>query len=707
MAAPELVIAESPYKKYPGNVIALPAVDHMAAPRATLTVEADPRASNATGMVVRDTQKIANTNTTSIAAAVDTLTIDTTTLPLIANNDGLMRYLVMFSFLIEGDWDVTNYQSRLSTPNWSLDRCARLALFENSFFGETTPTQTLYYPRKLDQYSLVQSNGLMRLGFTPAIHIRACGRTGSTVEWLLDQIILIPYNNTTGNPWHFNDFELVAGQLPNFSDTESTNDWIDGADGGDDLGKFTLQPFCNATDSLMTFTDGGGGDYQRKADAESSEYSFHVVPNDSYFLADSQKLFPNNETRAHCYGFHGSYYIPAQDWINDTFSRSSGGDENFAGTNNHFASQSNWTDTPEGFTWLTRSGFEQLGPFDDPNFAPGTYRSGKALVLNGSKAIMHIRRFADDDFTFRNGSLICAFAQPTLVSSTLRGGQIHADNLSISGKFAVTDVNEFVISLNDTLFAGNVAIQLFNPLGTLRPMYTINFDVVNREWYVRLNDWPTGADVVSPTSLPWWTGTQEVGFRIEVSRYRMRIKIWEVSGGEPSTWNYDDFRPIYTNLGVSVPYPYGDDLQIAWREWDVMSVALCGATGVHEGQDPEVLRIEWDDIVISNRLEDDDDPISPTHFAMYQPDSGTKISEIEVPVGAQYMVYWGSRDWTTFVTGDGPYIDLAMKAWNETTAPKLQRAETIALYLATKRGGGPVDLSKLRFRAFQFGDLEQ
>lgn len=123
--------------------------------------------------------------------------------------------------------------------------------------------------------------------------------------------------------------------------------------------------------------------------------------------------------------------------------------------------------------------------------------------------------------------------------------------------------------------------------------------------------------------------------------------------------------------------------------------------GVAPGIDPEVLEVQWDDFVVTNDLLGDEEDISPTHYAIYQPHDGPKISEIEIPTGAQYFVYWGTRTWTVNqFPVDGPYVDFDLKAWSETGSPKMQRADTYFMWLRSKHGGGPIDLSKLRVRAY-------
>lgn len=693
--APELVAcsAGQGFKKYPGGAIALPAVDWIGAARGTLSTESDSR--SITGTVVRDTQKVSTANlidtSTSMSAADDTLTIDLADIPIEVN----VTYLLCFSILTEGNWDSTVSATNRAMNQQELMRGAALRWFgDSSWTSESDATGILYVPRLMPHYSIVASNGLMGTSSgTHVLSIRAYSMTGTTIEWLLDQVFFLPvatFGVTVGD-WESTDFQIVSGDI----DQGLT---VDGADGGDNLGKFTVQGLSHITADSMTFGASGGGDYQKKDDADDAEYSLHVFTDDGQSIEDSRKAFPNNEPVAsYCYGVHGPFLVPHTEWMNDPFSRTIG-DGNFAGANNHFETSNYWGTSPEGFKWKPGpSGNSVWGPFTD-SLQTGE-RYGNAVYTDGSKAVIHIRRKAEpDDSPFR-GNTYLWLGPNAVVPDADEFAHIEADNLSWSGKFSAVE-NAYVIGLDSPNSPGyNIQLGLMQSGQSVVPTYYLGFDVVARTWAFKdvFNNF-----LVSETSLGFWTGAAEVGFRIEVYRYRVRARVWDASGAEPSTWDYDNFRRLYNN-STAYPYTGQNQLNIWNREADLFSPHIRCYTGVRDGTPIEDLQVWFDDMKVEHNTggehgADEDDPTS-THFQMEHPD-GNILGEIEIPYGAQQIVYWGAKDFTEFVVGDDPYIEFAHKAWSETGAPAMQRAETLWWVLRSVHFNGKA------VRVWPTGDVE-
>lgn len=680
MPAPELVICPvgDGAKKYPGGVIALAAADWLGPARGTLTTEADARSIS--GTVVRDTQLVTVpsgnifSDTTAMGDAEDTLVIDTSLLPI---EDG-MAYTLLFSMLIEGDWDPTNVQSSRNTVSSSLIRAAALHWFGDGtfFLSESDFAAHICYPRLMPHYCLVQSNGRTgSLDGDEELHIRAYGMAGTTVEWLLDQIILMP---------HSGDFRATGGDLAEFTFAVFDGDHIDGADGGDAFGKFTVHPQNFSKDNQFPwYGDPGGGDYQRKADADDAEYYVEVREDDFLGPLDG----PDGEANAHCYGAHGSYITSPIEWVNDPFARTVN-DGDFAGADNHFAGFT-WGHTPEGLSWRESPQVirRARGPATDAGL-----RYGASMWTDGAgKAYMHVRRKPESDSTPATGFIETGL-QPG-GDTTIMRGYLELDDLRASGKFTLEEQNGLPTTGSALPY---IELATAQDLIAQHTGYRLRFDITTRSWsllVIGAIGSTAGTSLIhGPVDISsFWADGVAVAWRIEVMRYVLRVKVWEASGSEPSSWDYEDFRPIrVTSGGLYENYDYSGDLDDAWGEVDVFSFACRIHTGVQPGAGIENLKVSWEDIVVQTNLHDDDlgsvDDATESHYQMERP-MGTPVGEIEVPFGAQYLVYWGSRDWTEADEFGDPYITFAMKAWNPTDAPLMQRAETLFWYWVIKPGG--------------------
>lgn len=621
----------------------LKAADWLGAARGTLSTEADAR--SCCGTVVRDTQQVTESiytrelanQTNALAEADDTLVIDLADIPIEAD----LRYMLLVSLLIEGDWDPSNGDTLRGGHQEEFNAACRMRWWLDSFPADLTTTRSLVFqPRALDSYRIVGAGVSLTLTGTEVMTWRAYAQDATTVEFLIDQIYFVPYYSQIDSPnWDSDDFEIVPGQWSSLGTIGGIGDgFVDGADGGDDNGKFTWHPIVVDEPTGLSGGD-GGGDYQK----EDNEY-MACVRVDDLFLQNSQT---NAEAPAHCYGIHGPFYVPEQVWTLDDFSRTAG-DGNFAGADGHFATQSPGN-TPEGFGW-------RVDDVSGPATELGV-RIGSAVWVDGAELA----------FEHRSGGL------SRLSRAFLRsyGGEdvpnaasaiIQADNLILSGTFHA-DVT-----------AGSAAGLTLNAvIGTELGLTSDNPQAVNLVFDLKSGDWMLGYGSMggtspsAPISLTGYTLGDVVAFKIEVKRYIARIKVWDAGGSEPGTWDIEEFRPIW-NSGY-LEYDYGDDLEFSIRDWDTNTVMInytADSTPVNQ----VIFRL--DDLTAEH------DPVGTNEsaWASIEQPEGTERGRIEMPAGCQHLVYWGTRDWTTLDFGF-PYLDYSAKVWNDSGAAELQRSEAV------------------------------
>lgn len=652
----ELVIADAAYKTYPGGVVVLRASDWMAAARGTLSSEADAR--SACGTVVRDSQQVATSIFSdpngAFQEAEDTLEIDFSLLPLEID----MTYVVFVSLLIEGDWDSTNTDTtRSGTQEEFVAACDLRWYGDSTFFLSDTDTDAVHFkPRALDSYRIVGFGDQASVGDVvgnEVLHWRAYSQDGTTIEWLIDQIYFVP-NVISGvhGVWRPDDFRVVGGQASTFGSYDLTDgSYVDGADAGDDNGKFTWHPIVLDDPTGLSGVD-GGGDYQRKATAASAEYMARVIPNDGYYLANTEPI-PDVEAVAHCYGLHGPFFIPAQEWTNDDFARTVG-DGNFAGADNHFLTQ-NWGLTPEGFAWRADG---SAGP---SGVSP---RLGRATWVDGAEAVMQIRQSV-------NGSLRAFLRSYGGETGPNTGADLFADNLILRGKFRAVATGAGA-SAASVQIGTEIRIGGGASFSVAQAIY-INFNLLAGTWNLQRRGDVT---IAGPITEAWWPGT--AGFRIEVRRYLIRARVWDASGAEPSTWDVEMFRPIIEG-GVWDDYDYADNLEYALLEHDV---ATCALWFDHTGTPTAYTTVYWDDLIAEN----DPGGSNESAFASIEQPEGTQRGEIEMPSGCQHLVYWGTRDWTALDFGN-PYLDYSAKVWNDSAAAELQRSEAVWWWFRSTRAG--------------------
>lgn len=633
----ELVIADAPFKTYPGGVIALRATDWLAGARGTLSTESDARAI--TGECVRDAQKVTTSlfsnNTAAIQSAANTLEINLGSVPI---EDGF-GYHLFVSLLIEGDWDTTdNDQLRESQSDTFRNVCEIAWSFSSTF---TTFRGCDTRPRRRPHFLLAEfQQNTMPWNITDTLYVRALSQDGSTVEYLIDQLILLPHRFGADNvEWTSDDFALVGG-----FDSEPA----DGADGGDANGKFTAH--YTPHEAYTSSVEPTVGDYQRDPDNEF----ISEIDVGSHPLMNSQTLA---EAKAHAYSIHGADYREAATITLDDFSRTTGPDD--------------WGNDDAGFQWFVGS------------------TGGAALAswfTNGSQGVINTDTTNSNHvFAARSGSNL--------------GAAVVAPDFTYSG----------TVEYDDPIFDGsgthvaNLRLYL-NSFGVARSWF-VNIDLVAKEWQlwyansrnhggsanngVQSFIWSSDVDISS-----WLAPGTPIGFRIEKRRYRLRVRIWDASGAEPSTWDIDTFL-VSDNGGGTLAniksYPY-DDL-------------LAYAHGARiQGPMYPALAMSWSDTLewttYWDNIEIEYDPVgSGADMVAWLDGPGGAAEQITIPYGAWQMVYWGAKDWTELDAGD-PYVVMDAKVWNSATAAELQRAQALLWWFRSVHGG-PIDLSRIRFRAFE------
>ncbi len=666
MASPELVIAAAPYKLYPGGVIALKCSEWLG-DSAGASIESDVRAIE--GEVVRDTQAYAGSlddysaRTTAISAMDDTLTIDMSTItysPQIDQfGDPIKIFAAYLSVLLEGDWD--DYKAKDHTP-LRFDRACMISIHGDT--GNPTPfgnQEIGGYPRNCPQFRMIGMWDWVTFDdFTETLHVRAFAHADTTIELLLDQIVLVPLGGGS------DDYNYIEG---GHNDISAVNAIVDGADGGDANGKFTWHPRRSTFErgGLHDSSSGsyGGGDYQK----EKSEYMTDVVAEDGYRLAS---FFDDSSLpQQYAYGIVGAYHREAETYETDTFSRTES--PAFGGT---------FGETPKGYQY-------------------NTYPRNSSYEVDGSRGKVHFTGIVPRDDGVAQWNLHGG-GSPGMASS----------DMTMSGKFEVDQVSGLPIwdgtTTEVTVFVG------FAGGGSgdvqIGPGLAIQFDVMNEQWrVVKVTDMvpPVSTfdlqyavvDISGWTSVSsWYAVGVEVAFRIELKRFVLRAQLWEASGTDPgegdgATWDFEDFHPVYNN---SIPgttdwedYPYGDDPIVAadWQQaqvnefyGEVRPFGYFGGNGYVAQWD-----CYWDDLVWKFEPYGDSGDV---HASLEAP-KGDEIGEIDVPAGAWHFVYWGQNTYTDLASGEA-CVELATKVWSDSGAAELQRAEQPIIYILGRVASGIV-----------------
>ena len=258
-------------------------------------------------------------------------------------------------------------------------------------------------------------------------------------------------------------------------------------------------------------------------------------------------------------------------------------------------------------------------------------------------------------------------------------------------------VNLDVISLGPFPFA-LLDIMSGSGFGIFNQSPLIRFDVLNQTWNLRdqFNN-----SLVGPVDISsWWALdlSATVKWRIEVIRYKLKAKVWDGSGSEPGAWDYDDFRPM-NDGGVPSQYPYGDNINLSLKEHDAHTLGI--VQQMNNVTSTDGFHVHHDNIKVAHDSEGSE---GDTSFLIEKPE-GIEVGRITLPVGCQQLIYWGTRDWTTLDPFNNAIVEFSAKGWKNPSSAKLQRAESLWWYFRSKHAGGPIDLSKIRFRSFQRGDL--
>jgi len=258
--------------------------------------------------------------------------------------------------------------------------------------------------------------------------------------------------------------------------------------------------------------------------------------------------------------------------------------------------------------------------------------------------------------------------------------EIKADNLIFSGTFLVANTG-----------AGPTAadVEIQTGIAAFEQSMRVVFDIVGGTWILADTGGPPGigAALAGPFTLTGYTpGVTTVGFRVEIRRYRVRVRLWDAGSAEPSTWDVDMFRTLRDGGGTFNAYPYGDDEGIANLEVDLCTVALLYiARSFIDNTD--YATILWDDIVV----EHDAGGTNESAHALVERPEGNEIGRIELPAGCQHFVYWGAGDWTALDSGF-PYLSWSAKAWNDAGAAELQRSEAVWWWFRSVHAGGIVSM---------------
>lgn len=645
----ELVIADGPFKKYPGELVVLKCDEWMGSARGTLSAEDDPRAI--TGRAVRETQQcstqILDSLTTTFGEVNDTLTIPVASLPLEYEGDlNGMTYWLWISVAIEGEWNTSESKTmRNGTQDRFPNGACAITLYDSTYETATAfflgHYRNFYSPRHRPHYMLVSLNGFpFQHGLVgdEVIHLRAYSAPGTSIEILLDQFFFIPYvfSGTRFDEWNATDFATVPGS---WADILGSAGFVDGADGGDANGKFTWFPYSIDGNTPLSFSgDDAGGDYQ----TTDSEYMLHTEnilgPIDiSRTDPDGPDPPPSKEW---AYSVHGAQFYSPDIWVADDFSRTVAPSPGLTG----------WGNTPEGYAWdvanlvnsimgdsriqFSVDGSRGLCAY---NFPVGSISGGVAFMGLGK-----VRQFAQSN----------------------NGARIRSGDLSFKAEFEFSSIPPIA---RIAFILGNAVAPVS---GTSSSNYlSIELDAVAGSWYIEDASQNPVSSTIDISS--WFGPGVVVGVRIEVRRYRVRARVWDASGSEPSTWDADEFIP-WVSI-PSVAYPYGDNPFTANNlqfERDC-NIEIGMAHGSNGGLVSTVfidnVEVRWDTEEISNPA-----PVN----ALIESPQGTEQGRIEIPPGAWHVVYWGKRQWAVFYGDINTYaIDISTKVWNDPSARELQRAE--------------------------------
>jgi len=601
-------------KPYSGGFFACAAVDLLGPARGSLTTEVDPL--SAAGTVVRESQQL-NSILSGMpglyASAADTLILD---IPL----KGSVEYGVWVTYRIEGTLDVTDGPLLRQCTNEDWGAVGVIGFHGISPFTTSSPNYSARFSAPVPHYRLLGIGSDLNSPTINPLHFRVFSEVGTDIEFLLDQVYFMP---------------VPAGSFPNVlfsldngpAPIEADDPLVDGADGGDANGKFTLlwEPADTHSDP---------GDYQRKSDGDDAEYFIKRNITDAdwsefIYQKSGPTQIPGNLYSVHTVGNRGQKV-----YTHDTFdNRNTGG-----GT----PPAQNLGLSPEGYGYSI--GASVGGDGDEPQL----YVDGTQMVMNINYVLQEL------SWNFGASSGVGAFFN--------QGAALRLyDQWEWSGKFG---------RVTGDMIGGAILFTIQNTGSEFG--LTIGFNFRDEYWDVNTNTY------ASPHH-PWDRDTF-TGFRIEIKRYWFRMRIWDATGAEPSTWDEEFFLALD---GVE-DYPYGDDLVIA-KDIDNPVLGLNVHLFASGGPFPEDLdagrypnNIVFQDMKVEHNPYGDP---APMNVRLESP-TGTLIEDVEVPYGAPYFVKWGKQVWTDFDPDQGEYFGTyAMKLWNDPAAAEIQRAEAGPVFL--------------------------
>lgn len=237
-----------------------------------------------------------------------------------------------------------------------------------------------------------------------------------------------------------------------------------------------------------------------------------------------------------------------------------------------------------------------------------------------------------------------------------------------------------------------------------------------------------------------------IHLKIRRNGYRIRCKIWQ--GSEPSSWDVDTYQmksesrtlqtTPFTTTYAQVPFPYDTSTIPGYNVGlvqDLLSRDLA-APGIfsmidtwddyewtrHDGSDPDF----WDFVGWPQPVSD---PLTSAfdNFRLEIDNPGDQVDAFvrnykwnetiaiaptkRLPAGAQYIGFIGKRIVQPYDTSTGPPtggtsgFPFKSKLWNDEGAPPLDTAMGDEdVWGFTKAAGGPIDLTRISFRAFEPGD---
>lgn len=658
--AAELVVAAAPFKVYPGGVVAFKCSEWLG-DSAGASTESDARAIE--GEVVRETQTTSATlldftsRRTAVAAADDSLTIDlagvdfTATSQFDAGVTVPYEYDCYLSVCIEGTFDPSDTTTYAHTP-LAFDHALLVAIFGDAFNPVASPqphNELSFYPHRADShYTMIYAGSILVDVGDEVLHVRALARNTTTIEVLLDQLVLLPISGIGGV-----DQELIEGGYND--DSFGATLIVDGPDGGDANGKFTWHPRRLESEPISnTIGDSaGGGDYQK----EDSEYMIDVPATDARNFMSAI----GGEQAAHVYSIHGSRYREEAVIDVDPFSRT------VAGT---------FGATPKGYDYAHSVGGSNATPSAD-----------------GSRGKIHFTGVIPR----ANG------LEQTVLNTAPR---MLLDNMSISGTFQAVKTSGSGAWWDGVTTDVVVLISFMSRDVVEGPALGIEFDILRARWrpagFTEIKEGGSFAIVYSPGIYPlasftdissWYSPGDTVGFRLELKRFLMRAKIWDAGGAEPGTWGFEDFHPLETSHGVWVDYPYSDDEYVAATRQQITPTDWLHEIQPHIMVGGNGYTAQWD--CYFDDLTFEADPygdIGDVNAALESP-KGTEVDRITVPAGAWHFVYWGKLDVTSPAEDDSPSLDLAMKVWSDAGAAELQRSEMPALWVFWQPAGKLVPMN--------------